>query len=39
VHQLVPVVDIKGKIVVVIPPIISGEMKWKLMSSRFFQST
>jgi 16S rRNA processing protein RimM len=27
VHQLVPVVDIKGKIVVVIPPIISGEMK------------
>lgn len=27
VHQLVPVVDIKGKLVVVIPPIISGEMK------------
>ncbi len=27
VHQLVPVVDIKAKIVVVIPPIIAGEMK------------
>ena len=27
VHQLVPTVDIKAKIVVVIPPIISGEMK------------
>ena len=27
VHQLVPVVDVKAKIVVVIPPIIAGEMK------------
>ena len=27
VHQLVPVVDIQAKIVVVIPPIIAGEMK------------